>query len=193
MSSVWIEKRRQKIIKGLGAGGKEVSDDEVLKELKKAVDADLRLDYLVTGSQVSLTDYTRIRWLCIVGPWRLAKKQQDYLGQNTSMLLLTQGNSTMENLAKLPKNPHGLWARNHLWYTCAKMRYVLLLGFGTLLTYHLDRWWSRISKLSKDFGSNWFWGRCFRRRRLLIHDSVQTYTCEGKNPKRYYLNLLMTI
>lgn len=50
MSSVWIEKRRQKIIKELGAGGKQVSDDEVLKELKKAVDADMRLDYVVTGS-----------------------------------------------------------------------------------------------------------------------------------------------
>jgi phosphoserine aminotransferase len=54
MTSVWIEKQRQKILKELGAGadGKEVGDDEVLKELKKVVDAELRLNYLVTGSQV---------------------------------------------------------------------------------------------------------------------------------------------
>ena len=47
--SAWVEKQRQKIVKELG----EASEDDVVKELRKKVEAELRLDYLVTGSSVS--------------------------------------------------------------------------------------------------------------------------------------------
>ncbi len=51
MTSVWVEKQRQKVLKKLGADeGKQVSDEEVLKELRPIVESDLRLNYLVTGS-----------------------------------------------------------------------------------------------------------------------------------------------
>jgi phosphoserine aminotransferase len=46
--SIWVEKQRQKILKDLG----EISEDDLVKELRKKVESDLRLDYLVTGSSV---------------------------------------------------------------------------------------------------------------------------------------------
>lgn len=57
MVSVWVEKQRQKILKKLGAGGdgKEISEDVVLGELRKVVESDLRLNYLITGSKVFLS------------------------------------------------------------------------------------------------------------------------------------------
>jgi len=48
---MWVERRRQKILKDAGiADGKEVAEGMVLKELQKAVDEELKIDYLVTGS-----------------------------------------------------------------------------------------------------------------------------------------------
>lgn len=48
---MWVERRRQKILKEAGiADGKDVSEELVLKELQKAVDEELKIDYLVTGS-----------------------------------------------------------------------------------------------------------------------------------------------
>lgn len=44
--SVWIERRRQQVVKELG----EEKDGEVVARLKREVDQDLKLDYLVTGS-----------------------------------------------------------------------------------------------------------------------------------------------
>jgi phosphoserine aminotransferase len=48
---VWVERRRQQILKDLGIGeGKEISDDVILPELRKAVEEEFKIDYLVTGS-----------------------------------------------------------------------------------------------------------------------------------------------
>ena len=48
---VWVERRKQKILKDLGIGpGKEIPEDVIVKELQKAVDEELKIDYLVTGS-----------------------------------------------------------------------------------------------------------------------------------------------
>ncbi|KAI9743075.1 MAG: Phosphoserine transaminase [Claussenomyces sp. TS43310] len=58
VSSIWIEKRRQKMLKELGIGvdGKEIGDVDMLKELRQRVESELQLDYLVTGSKVPLVD-----------------------------------------------------------------------------------------------------------------------------------------
>ncbi|KAL2076109.1 hypothetical protein VTL71DRAFT_1052 [Oculimacula yallundae] len=48
---VWVERRRQKILKDLGIKeGKEIPEDVIVKELEKAVEEDFKVDYLVTGS-----------------------------------------------------------------------------------------------------------------------------------------------
>ncbi|KAG0648334.1 Phosphoserine aminotransferase [Hyphodiscus hymeniophilus] len=49
--NVWVERRRQRILQEAGIGaGKEISEDVILTELRKAVEQDLKIDYLVTGS-----------------------------------------------------------------------------------------------------------------------------------------------
>ncbi|KAG9239346.1 pyridoxal phosphate-dependent transferase [Amylocarpus encephaloides] len=51
MVSIWVERRKQRILKELGIeGGKEIPEDELVMQLQKAVDEELRIDYLVTGS-----------------------------------------------------------------------------------------------------------------------------------------------
>jgi len=48
---VWVERRKQHILKELGINEeKEIPEDELVKQLQKAVDEELRLDYIVTGS-----------------------------------------------------------------------------------------------------------------------------------------------
>lgn len=48
---VWVERRRLQIVKELGgAESSEVPQDQVLQALRKAVDEELKVDYLVTGS-----------------------------------------------------------------------------------------------------------------------------------------------
>ncbi|KAL3446895.1 pyridoxal phosphate-dependent transferase [Aspergillus insuetus] len=49
MTAIWVEKQRQKIVKEKG----ELSEEELVAELRKKVDSELRLDYLVTGSEAS--------------------------------------------------------------------------------------------------------------------------------------------
>jgi phosphoserine aminotransferase len=44
--AIWVEKQRQKILKEKG----EIPEEEVIAELRKKVETDLKLDYLVTGS-----------------------------------------------------------------------------------------------------------------------------------------------
>lgn len=44
--SIWVEKQRQQIIKEKA----NISEDEVISELRKKVESELKLDYLVTGS-----------------------------------------------------------------------------------------------------------------------------------------------
>ena len=49
--SIWVERRKQKILRELGIGGSnEIPEDVLLTELRKAIDEELRIDYLVTGS-----------------------------------------------------------------------------------------------------------------------------------------------
>jgi phosphoserine aminotransferase len=49
--NVWVERRRQRILKEAGIGeGKEVPEDVIVTELRKAVEEELKVDYLVTGS-----------------------------------------------------------------------------------------------------------------------------------------------
>lgn len=48
---IWVERRKQKILKELGIkDGKEIPEDVIVKELEKAVQEELKIDYLVTGS-----------------------------------------------------------------------------------------------------------------------------------------------
>ncbi|KAL2819827.1 pyridoxal phosphate-dependent transferase [Aspergillus granulosus] len=49
LTAIWVEKQRQKIVKEKG----ELPEEELVAELRKKVDAELRLDYLVTGSKAS--------------------------------------------------------------------------------------------------------------------------------------------
>ncbi|KAL4868699.1 hypothetical protein BDV12DRAFT_185747 [Aspergillus spectabilis] len=46
LTSIWVERQRQKILKENG----ELSEEDLVAELRKKVDVELRLDYLVTGS-----------------------------------------------------------------------------------------------------------------------------------------------
>lgn len=47
---VWVERRKQKILKDLGiTDEKGVPEDELVKQLQKAVDEELKIDYVVTG------------------------------------------------------------------------------------------------------------------------------------------------
>jgi phosphoserine aminotransferase len=49
--AVWVERRKQKIIKDLALGeGKEVPEGVLVAHLRKAIDEDLKIDYLITGS-----------------------------------------------------------------------------------------------------------------------------------------------
>ena len=41
---------------GIGVDGNQVSEDDMLKELRQKVESELRLDYLVTGSKVTLVN-----------------------------------------------------------------------------------------------------------------------------------------
>lgn len=47
---VWVERRKQKILKELGVEDGKIPEDELVKQLQKAVDEELKIDYLVTGS-----------------------------------------------------------------------------------------------------------------------------------------------
>ncbi|RDW78980.1 O-phospho-L-serine:2-oxoglutarate transaminase [Aspergillus mulundensis] len=46
LTAIWVERQRQKILKEKG----EISEEEVIAELRKKVESELKLDYLVTGS-----------------------------------------------------------------------------------------------------------------------------------------------
>ncbi|KAL4784437.1 pyridoxal phosphate-dependent transferase [Aspergillus varians] len=46
LTAIWVERQRQKILKEKG----DLSEEDVIAELRKKVDAEFRLDYLVTGS-----------------------------------------------------------------------------------------------------------------------------------------------
>ncbi|KAL4819612.1 pyridoxal phosphate-dependent transferase [Aspergillus spinulosporus] len=61
LTAIWVEKQRQKILKEKG----EISEEEVIAELRKKVEADLKLDYLVTGSWSLKASQEAIR---ILGP-----------------------------------------------------------------------------------------------------------------------------
>ncbi|KAL3432924.1 pyridoxal phosphate-dependent transferase [Aspergillus tetrazonus] len=61
LTAIWVEKQRQKILKEMG----EISEEEVIAELRKKVETDLKLDYLVTGSWSLKASQEAIR---ILGP-----------------------------------------------------------------------------------------------------------------------------
>lgn len=48
--AIWVERRKQKILKELGVEDSKQLPENVIKELQKAVDEELKVDYLVTGS-----------------------------------------------------------------------------------------------------------------------------------------------
>jgi phosphoserine aminotransferase len=50
MVAVWVERRKQKILKQLGVEDSKQLPENVINELQKAVDEELKIDYLVTGS-----------------------------------------------------------------------------------------------------------------------------------------------
>ncbi|KAL5365862.1 phosphoserine aminotransferase [Aspergillus floccosus] len=57
--SIWVEKQRQKIVKEKG----DLSEEDLVRELRQKVDSELRLDYLVTGSWSSKASQEAIRLL----------------------------------------------------------------------------------------------------------------------------------
>ncbi|KAL4994674.1 pyridoxal phosphate-dependent transferase [Aspergillus recurvatus] len=61
ITAIWVEKQRQKILKEKG----EISEEEVITELRKKVESELKLDYLVTGSWSLKASQEAIR---ILGP-----------------------------------------------------------------------------------------------------------------------------
>jgi phosphoserine aminotransferase len=49
--AVWVERRKQKIIKDLALGeGREIPEGVLVTHLRKVIDEELKIDYLVTGS-----------------------------------------------------------------------------------------------------------------------------------------------
>ncbi|BCS20371.1 O-phospho-L-serine:2-oxoglutarate transaminase [Aspergillus puulaauensis] len=46
LTAIWVERQRQKILKEKG----DISEEDVITELRKKVEAEFRVDYLVTGS-----------------------------------------------------------------------------------------------------------------------------------------------
>lgn len=48
LTAIWVERQRQKILKEKGG----ISEEDVIAELRKKVETEFRLDYLVTGSYV---------------------------------------------------------------------------------------------------------------------------------------------
>jgi phosphoserine aminotransferase len=48
--AVWVERRKQRVLKDLGVDDNKQLPENVIKELQKAVDEELKIDYLVTGS-----------------------------------------------------------------------------------------------------------------------------------------------
>jgi len=48
---VWVERRKQKILSELGIKeGQQIPEDDLIRELHKTVDVELKMDYLFTGS-----------------------------------------------------------------------------------------------------------------------------------------------
>jgi phosphoserine aminotransferase len=50
MVNVWVERRKQKILKELGIEESKIPENELVQQLQKAVDEELKIDYIVTGS-----------------------------------------------------------------------------------------------------------------------------------------------
>lgn len=49
--NVWVARRKEKLLKEMNTPeGKEFPEDELIKQMQKAVDEELKIDYLVTGS-----------------------------------------------------------------------------------------------------------------------------------------------
>ena len=49
--NIWVERQRQRILKAAGVpAGNDIPEDIVLAELRKVVEEELKIDYLVTGS-----------------------------------------------------------------------------------------------------------------------------------------------
>ena len=61
---------------GIGVDGKEISEDDMLKELRQRVELELRLDYLVTGSKVLLVNPSNISVLTAKYRWSLKASQE---------------------------------------------------------------------------------------------------------------------
>lgn len=51
LAAIWVERRKQQILKELNIKeGQEIPEDVIVKELRKAVEEEFKIDYLVTGS-----------------------------------------------------------------------------------------------------------------------------------------------
>ncbi|EHL03807.1 putative Phosphoserine aminotransferase [Glarea lozoyensis 74030] len=50
MVNVWVERRKQKILKELGVEESKIPENDLVQQLQKAVDEELKIDYVVTGS-----------------------------------------------------------------------------------------------------------------------------------------------
>ncbi|KAI9375474.1 pyridoxal phosphate-dependent transferase [Aspergillus egyptiacus] len=61
LTAIWVERQRQKIV----TEKPELSEEEVISELRRKVEAELKLDYLVTGSWSNKASQEAIR---ILGP-----------------------------------------------------------------------------------------------------------------------------
>ncbi|KAL4902933.1 hypothetical protein BDW74DRAFT_169207 [Aspergillus multicolor] len=61
LTAIWVERQRQKILKEKG----DISEEEVVAELRKKVESELKLDYLVTGSWSLKASQEAVR---ILGP-----------------------------------------------------------------------------------------------------------------------------
>lgn len=95
---VWVERRKQTIRKDLGiTGDKEIPEDVILKELEKAVQEELKIDYLVTGSWSLKASQEEAR---LVGP-EYVNVVADVRKVNDGMF----GKIPDESSWKLSKNP----------------------------------------------------------------------------------------
>jgi len=61
---------------GIGFDGKGISEDDMLKELRRRVELELRLDYLVTGSKVPWSIRNHVPVLIAKYRWSLKASQE---------------------------------------------------------------------------------------------------------------------
>lgn len=152
MTSAWVEKRRQKVLKEI----EEISEDDMLKELRQQVESELRVDYLVTGSKVaSVNPKTRSRTNTHCR-WSLKASQEAarLLGPEYVNVASDARTANEGKFGKIPdESSWKLGTKSAMVYLCENEVSSSLFGVSILLKLSSDGRWCRVPKLSKGPGT----------------------------------------